>query len=70
MIKLNFNLGFWKCVKYILTGRRPTNQDLLDHRLGVCREASVGREEVSNFWVGIEDLKPQPPDIPDVTHFD
>lgn len=39
-------------------GRPMTKQDILRDRLRVCANAGILPENVSNFWVGIEELKP------------
>jgi hypothetical protein len=42
-----------------LYGRPMTKQDILQDRLRVCASAGIKPESVSNFWVGIEELRPE-----------
>lgn len=54
---MNANGRLSRWTRELFFGRALTKQDLLRERRRVCASAGVSPESVSNFWVGIEDLK-------------
>lgn len=39
-------------------GRPMTNKDIFEGRLRLCAAAGLKPDQVGNFWVGIEELRP------------
>lgn len=45
-------------MKEFFFGRPMTKNDILEDRLRLCAAAGLKPEQVANFWVGIEELRP------------
>ena len=51
--------GFLSWLKEFFWGRPMTKQDILRDRLRMCAAAGIKPESVNNFWIGIEELRPE-----------